>query len=292
MLLRAVSVFWLCVAYISLGLTLGSSSKANEPWGQGLRFYASFDENANADWASGDSQALTAATLKRERVTPGLHLQGASIVPTGRYQGCLEFGPKSGQVLFYRGADTLPATTGAFDLSVSMWMQLSPDSDLAPGYVDPLQITDKTWNDASLFLDFTKDEVPRHFRLGLFSDYKFWNPENIDWEKLDDAKRPLVTLKSPPFKNSRWTHVVITIANANGEGPATASLYLDGELQGILLRPQQISWDPTKLVIMLGIHYTGKIDEFAIWDRCLTPDETQQLSTRQQSLKQVVQTLK
>src|SRR6056297_1204553 len=72
MLPRAFPVFRLCIACIFLSSTLVSISRANEPWEQGLRFYASFDENANADWASGDSQALTAATLKREQVTPGL----------------------------------------------------------------------------------------------------------------------------------------------------------------------------------------------------------------------------
>ncbi len=82
--------------------------------------------------------------------------------------------------------------------TISFWMRLDPDKDLQPGYCDPLQVTQFAWNNGSFFVDFDKD-LPRDFRLGVFSDLKFWNPENIDWEKLPVEKRPMVTVKKPPF---------------------------------------------------------------------------------------------
>ena len=50
--------------------------------------------------------------------------------------------------------------------AVSFWLRLDPDTDLEAGYCDPLQNTPREWNDAAFWVDFSKDERPRHFRLG------------------------------------------------------------------------------------------------------------------------------
>ena len=44
-------------------------------------------------------------------------------------------------------------------------LKLDPETDLEPGFCDPLQITDKAYNDSAVWVDFPKDDIPRHFRL-------------------------------------------------------------------------------------------------------------------------------
>jgi hypothetical protein len=181
-------------------------------------------------------------------------------------------------VLFFSGKDNIPYGPDAYGLTISFWMRVSPDEELRPGYVDPLQITDKQWNNAALFVDFTKDERPRHFRLGVFSDYAFWNPRDIAWDDIAESDRPMVTVQRPPFDRDRWTHVAITLRDVNAQRQdAAASLYLNGQHQGTLVRPQRFSWDPDKVAIMLGIQYIGAIDDFAIFRQGMTGDEIVQL---------------
>ncbi len=124
-------------------------------------------------------------------------------------------------------------------------------------YCDPLQITQKAWNDAAIFVDFDKD-LPRDFRLGVFSDLKAWNPENIPWEKWPVEKRPMVTVKRPPFTKSAWTHVALTLNEINSD-KTESTLYLNGLSQGTLKQPVRFSWEPSLTTIMLGIEY------IAIW---------------------------
>ena len=101
----------------------------------------------------------------------------------GRYGGSMRFvDPKAKAVVLYKGENNVAYASDGWSGSVSIWLQLDPAKDLAPGYSDPIQITDKKWNDASLFLDFTKDN-PRDFRLGVFSDLAFWNPDDTPWDK-------------------------------------------------------------------------------------------------------------
>jgi hypothetical protein len=155
-------------------------------------------------------------------------------------------------------------------------MRLDPDKDLKPGYCDPIQITEKAWNDAAMFVDFDKD-LPRDFRLGMFSDLKYWNPENVPWEKWPVEKRPMVTVKNPGFTREAWKHVAFSFEGINAADPKStqSSLYLDGKLQGVLQGPMRFTWDPAKTAIMIGIEYIGDMDELMIFNRPLTAEELQ-----------------
>lgn len=242
--------------------------------GDALLLHASFDKSADADLAKGDARIYTAKSLKREMVQAGLHSDAVSLSGNeGRYGGSLSFTKKSDQIVFFKGAGNLPSPEQDFQGSYSFWMRLTPDTDLPPGYVDPLQITDKKWNDASFFVDFTK-ETPRKFRLGVFSDYKFWNPKDRKWDDIPDDERPLVTVDKPPFSREKWTHVGITFGGFNGKNKdGQATLYLNGEAQGDVRRKQHFTWGKERLAIMLGIYYVGQIDDFAIFDRALNASE-------------------
>ena len=188
-----------------------------------LRFHASFDGTGDAIVAQGDGRIYTVESMARKEWTPGITRKDVSIAKgQGKLGDCLRFEKKSQQVICYRG-EAMPYQSENWSGTVSFWMRLDPDKDLEPGYCDPLQITEKAWNNGALFVDFDKD-LPRDFRLGVFSDLRFWNPENVPWEKWPVDKRPMVTVKKPGFSRESWKHVAFTFHSVNAleNQPATA----------------------------------------------------------------------
>jgi len=121
-------------------------------------------------------------------------------------------------------------------------------------------------------VDFDKD-LPRDFRLGCFSDFVFWNPEKIPYDKWPVEKRPMVTVKKPGFSRQAWKHVAFTFEGVNAEGPAKAALYLDGKAMGSVNQPMRFTWDLKETAILLGIDYIGDLDELMIFDRALDGGE-------------------
>lgn len=239
-----------------------------------LHFHAPFDGDANASVFATNGAIMTADSLERKMLVPGIQRSDVSVARgEGKYQDCLRFTGKAKEVICFAGTEMHYAEKD-WSGSVSMWLRLDPDKDLLPGYCDPLQITQHAWNNGSFFVDFDKD-LPRDFRLGVFSDLTHWNPENIPWEQWPMDKRPMVTVKKPPFSKSEWTHVVFTFddINASGGSPSTASLYVNAKLQGTLRQPLVYKWDLSKVAIMLGIDYIGDLDDLMIFRRALTQQE-------------------
>ncbi len=243
-----------------------------------LLFHASFDDTCDANVSCGDGWIYTAKSLARKEIQQGNARKDVTIARgAGRYGDALRFAGVSEQVLFYK-ADEIAYRERDWAGTVSFWLKLDPDKDLPAGYCDPIQLTQRKWNDAALFVDFDKD-LPRDFRLGVFPDYKQWNPQDIPWEKIPADNRPLVTVKEPPFAKDRWTHVLFTFSHVNpaAPGPGRASLYLNGKLQGSLNQPMNFQWDVSKSAIMIGINYIGDFDDLAIFNRALTAAEVQYL---------------
>ena len=275
---------WL--AYVWVGL-VGAVAAADERAAPGLRaaltFHASFDEKADADFARGDARMYTTVTGRRQDGRPGL-LRGDVVVDqtAGKYGGALRFGGRSQAVVYYRAEKNVDYRKRDWSGTVSFWLRLDPEKDLDPVYVDPIQITDKKWNDAALWVDFTKDDTPRRFRYGAFADAKTWNPSGTAWDSIPAKQRPLVAVERPPFSGEAWTHVVMTFSGFNKPGTGgVATLYLNGKSQGDLKdRPQTFTWDPAKAVIQLGINYTGLFDDLAIFNRALTAGEVAALHQR------------
>ena len=238
-------------------------------------FRATFDDSFDAQVAGGDAKIYTAESLARKKVTAGLHAGDAVVLQpnAGRSGGCLRFRTKTKKLIFFKGEGNVLWDKSSFSGTVSFWMKLSPRHDLPKGsFVDPLQITDKKWNDASFFVDFDKEET-RDFRLGAFSDYAFWNPTDRKFDDIPLKERPMVFVRNPPFDRTKWTHVAFTWSNFNTGEPATATLYLNGKLQGTLKTRQQFTWDPASTVIMLGINYVGWLDDLIVLDRACSADE-------------------
>lgn len=250
--------------------------------GRALTFHASFDHGPDADFGSGDRRIYMAPSMKQPRIgSPGLSASGVVSLAEreGKVGGALRFHRKSPEIVFYRAAGNLAYATSNWSGTVSFWLRLDPDADLEPGYCDPLQITPREWNDAALWVDFSKDERPRHFRLGVFADRRVWDPRLRDLDKTPEAERPMVTVTRPPFSRQRWTHVAFTFTNFNtGKKDGVATLYLDGKSQGTVSpREQTFSWDLAATVAMIGLNYTGLFDELAFFDRLLTPAEIEEL---------------
>ncbi|MEZ6116487.1 MAG: LamG-like jellyroll fold domain-containing protein [Pirellulaceae bacterium] len=246
-------------------------------WLSSLQFHASFDQSADADVAKGDAKIYTAENLKREKLTAGLDTGAVSWEKdTGKWGGCLKFHDVQEKVVLYQAKQNFPYRTDGFDATISFWLKVDPEKGLKPGYVDPLQITDKAWNDASLFVDFTKDETPRHFRLGVFSDYAHWNSSDTNWDDIAESDRPMVTVKKTPFSGDRWTHVAIVLSGIRS-GHSHATLYLNGKNQGMLDSDLKLTWQLENVAMMLGIQYIGRIDDFAIFSKALTDEQVSQL---------------
>jgi hypothetical protein len=267
------------------------------PLRKALQFHASFDRGIDADLAAGDRRLFTAKSYKssaiarpqshsREReelpraeqergdAQPGLGNPDVVLSPgKGRFGGALEFRKRNRHAIYYAGEKNVPYTAGDWSGTVSFWLSLDPETDLEPGYCDPIQITDKDYNDAAIWVDFTRDDKPRHFRLGVFGDLRGWNPGNVPPDKNPDFLKRLVVVERTPFARGRWTHVVIAWSHLGG-GKGAARLYLDGKPQGSAEAIREpFTVEPARNAIRLGVSYAGLYDDVALFNRALTDPE-------------------
>jgi hypothetical protein len=243
-----------------------------------LTFHATFDSHADADFARGDRRIYTAPTMKRADAKPGLHRPDIEIVQgKGKFGDALRFGKNDKAVVFYQADKNMAYRTKGWSGTVSFWLSLDPDKDLQPGFSDPIQITDKKWDDAAFFVDFTKDDKPRHFRLGVFGQLSKWNPTNAPADKYPAFNQRLVVVKRHPFAKGKWTHVAVTWSGL-GSGKGTATLYVDGKSQGSSPSiAEPFEWDLSKGAIRLGVNYVGLFDDISLFRRGLDASEIEAL---------------
>ncbi len=241
-------------------------------------FHASFDDTTDANLSTGDGRLRIASSIDRQELLDDITLARISIAKgAGRYGDALRFAAKTKEMVFYEGSE-IGYRSQDWSGSVSVWLKLDPNKDLEPGFCDPLQITERAWNDAAFFVDFDK-ELPRDFRLGVFADLKAWNPQEIDWEKIPVAERPMVVVKYPPFSSKDWTHVCFTWSDVNSTQGLTSQsdLYLNGQHHGTYQRPLKFTWDPQQAAIMLGLNYIGLMDDLMVFPVALTAPQVTQL---------------
>jgi len=240
-----------------------------------LTFYASFDKGIDADFALGDGRLFTVPNRKAvDSAKAGLHKPDISRQDgKGKYGYGLVFTERSKGNIYYPSEKNIAYDTKNWSGAVSFWLSLDPATDLKPGYCDPIQITDVGYNDAAIWVDFTK-ENPRDFRLGVIGDRDVWNPnpEGPDNENPIFNER-LTGVKNPPFGRGQWTHVLINFSNLNTTN-GQASLYLNGKLMGIR-KPidTPFTWEVSNSNIYLGLGYIGLMDEVSIFNRQLTEEE-------------------
>lgn len=255
---------------------------------QSLTLSATFDSGADADFSKGDKRIHIATSAARKDGKPGL-LAGEFELAKGKGRlggDALSFVKKSDKVIYYKAADNIDYRKTDWSGTVSFWLNLDPQKDLGDWYCDPIQITEKAWDNGALWVDFSKDEKPKHFRLGAFADLKVWNPDNRNFEKMSPAERPMHTVTKPPFATGKWTHVAIAFEHFNtGKPDGVAKMYVDGKLEGtIAKRNQQFTWDIEKAAIQLGMGYVGLYDDLAIFNRALTDGEIKTLHSLKEPL--------
>jgi len=246
---------------------------------EALTFYASYDNGVEADFALGDKTLYTRPKKREIDSTQiGLHKEG--IIHTkdqGKIGGALKFVDKKRGYIYYPSQNNIEYSSEDWNGTVSFWLSLDPNKDLKPGFCDPIQITDVSYNDASIWVDFTKNN-PRVFRLGVIGDREAWNPT----PKGPDNENPifikqLPPVENPPFGRGEWTHVVISYAHLNTER-GEASLYMNGELKAKRSPiTDPFTWELEKSNIYLGLSYIGLMDEITIFNKCLSESDIKML---------------
>jgi len=241
-------------------------------------FHATFDGTTAAQVSVGDGKLRIASGMDRKTLLDAALPSHVMVAKgAGRSGDALKFTAKAKEVPFYEGIECGYQAEN-WSGSVSVWLKLDPNKDLEPGFCDPLQLTERAWNDAAFFVDFDKD-LPRDFRLGVFSDTKFWNPQELAWEVVPVAERPMVVVKQPPFSSSQWTHVCFTWTgvNAANGGAARSDFYLNGQHQGSYQKPLKFTWDPKQAALMLGLNYIGLMDDLQVFATALEANQVRQL---------------
>jgi Concanavalin A-like lectin/glucanases superfamily len=242
-----------------------------------LTFHASFDHGPDADFALGDPTLHSVSTAGPP--TPGLGDPPVTIAANrGKFGSALELTLENTHVVLYRAEHNVAYSPEAFRGTVSLWLSVDP-AEIPGQYCDPLQVTDKKYSDACIWVDFTKNDTPSDFRLGVFGDAGVWDPDG----KEGGGERffwRLVKVAEPPFAKGRWTHIVITWDGLNDTQAGRARLYFDGQFQGATGRiAEPFSWDVANAYIRLGTgRYVGLFDDLAFFNRALTPAEVRALN--------------
>jgi hypothetical protein len=255
---------------------------------EALRLHASFDRGLEADFSRGDP-VLYRFRNQAERVAGNVAASGedeVSIVPDGgRYGGALRRSGASAVRLFYQGRGLIDGGAPSFSGTISLWLRVSPDEDLPPGYCDPVMIMAEDHRRGFIFLEWSADHSPRKFRYAILPTTHRWNPRNLEWEALPEDQRPMVQLNHRPFARDRWVHVVATFDQVNQGQAGSGKLYVDGKLQGSIAGwDLTFDWDPEKVIVVVGAGYVGDLDDLALFDRALNADEVRRLGRLKDSV--------
>ncbi len=244
---------------------------------ESLTFYSSFDQGLDADFAKGDRTLYSAPTPKQDSLATANYLPAEISLAGDRgvFGNALEYKRKGEPVIFYRAAENISYDRQDWSGTVSLWLSLDPENDLAPGYTDPIQITDQSYDDAALWVDFS-DQNPRDFRMGVFGDVAIWNPDRVGPDKNPIFAERLVVAEYRPFAQGKWTHVVIAFDGLNS-GSGSATFYINGKSQGITKISEPFSWEEDEAQIFLGLNFIGLLDEVSIYDKKLDANEVMDL---------------
>ncbi|MEW4527430.1 family 16 glycoside hydrolase [Maioricimonas sp. JC845] len=252
-----------------------------------LTLHAPFDDGFDAAFSRGDRTAYVRQGKDLHRAEPNDDVTIEA--DSGRFGGSMSFPHKSGYRPAYRGAGVLDYNDENWSATVSVWLRLTPDEDLEPGYCDPVQIVGNDSRKGFVFLEWSKDETPRYFRYAIRPLYEIWNPDKVSWAEIPFEKRPMVQVERAPFSREKWTHVVFTLENVNDDDSASSGrLYLNGEPQGSIDGwDLTFDWDRASVQLVLGAAYVGRIDDLAVFDRVLTDEEVKQIYGLQEGVREL-----
>jgi hypothetical protein len=238
-----------------------------------LTFHASFDNGPDAEFGSGDlklySEGKSPKEVSEGTGDPPLQLDTAG----ANYKSALRFTKENTHVVFYKAEKNITYSPESFRGTFSFWMSTDPEE--IPGqYCDPIQITDKDYSNAAIWVDITKNDSPPDLRMGFFGDQPVWDVKNRKGESEEFFWR-LHKVALPPLGKGKWTHVAITWDGVNDSKQGRARLYLNGELQGasgVIREP--FTWDVTNTNIRLGTgNFIGLFDDITAFNRALSAEE-------------------
>ena len=258
-------------------LALGSSAIARDGITSSLVFHASFDSSLNADFSKGDKSCVV---RKGKEFPPAAFNEEVQLDATGgKFGGCLHFPKKGVTRPQFSGVNMLGYNDKCWSATVSVWLRLTPDQDLEPGYCDPVQITGDDTKKGFIFMEWSKNETPRFFRYAIRPLAHIWNPTNVQWDEIPFDKRPMVQIANAPFSREAWTHAVFTLNKINDKSAkSSGSLYLNGKVQGRIEGwDLTFEWKPESVALVLGASYVGRMDDLAVFDRALSDDEVMQV---------------
>ena len=255
---------------------LGAAQPA-ENLARALTLHASFDTGLDADFSRGETTSYV--RTKTGLVPAALNDEVALAPGQGRFGGALHFPKKGNTRPLFKDGGVLGYNASGWSATVSVWLRLDPDRDLAPGYCDPVQIVGDDGKQGFIFLEWSKDETPRFFRFAIRPLSSIWNPTNVGWEDIPAARRPMVQISGAPFSREAWTHVVFTLENINDKSAKPSGrLWLNGQLQGVIENwDLTLGWKIDAAQLVLGAAYVGHLDDLAVFDRALSDAEVRQL---------------
>lgn len=271
-----------CAIALALGCTPALEEEtAVDPHAElsgALTFHAGFEGGLDATFASGNGRMYFAPSYTEldQRTPAEVSEEVAIAAGQGRYGDALHFTVKNTKATFYSADRNVAFSPQDWSGTVSFWLSVDPATDLAPGYTDPIQVTDTAYNDNAIWVDFT-DVNPRSFRLGVFGELDTWNPQEIPPNDNPNFLNRLVVVSDPPFGAGRWTHVAI-VYEGLGDGAAKATLYLDGIAQGTTPEvAEPFGWDLTTASIRVGVNFIGLMDDLAVFDRPFSAGQIEML---------------
>jgi hypothetical protein len=266
----------LALACFSLS-SLNALAQSTDALARALMLHASFDRGLDADFSRGDKACVL--KTKQGLVPASFNEELQHLTTGGKFGGALQFTKKGATQPRYKGQGVLGYNEKNWSASVSIWLKLDPDKDLAPGYCDPVQIVGDDTKKGFIFMEWSKDESPREFRFAIRPKVELWNPNNLDWAKMTDSQRPAVNLKRAPFSREQWTHAVFTFENLNDKSKKPVGrLYLNAKLMGTIENwDLTLGWNPDAVQLVLGASYVGQMDDLAVFNRALTDAEVKQL---------------
>lgn len=269
------------------GEILKDVSDSKSSLAKALTLHAPFDDHLDATFSRGDRTCYVRQGKSLVRAEPSDDVK--LVEDSGRYGGALHFQRKNSLRPAFQGTGVLDYDTSDWDATVSVWLRLTPDEDLEPGYCDPVQIIGDDSQKGFIFLEWSKDERPRYFRYAIRPLFEIWNPDNVSWADIPFEKRPMVQVERAPFSRETWTHVVFTLENVNqGKSASRGTLYLNGEKQGTIENwDLKFGWDPESLLLVLGAAYVGHLDDLAVFNRTLTEPEVKQIYSLKDGIREL-----
>ena len=264
------------ISILSVLILLAGCAPSGQEFDQSLTLYSSFDESMDADFAKGKSQIYSVPSFgKLDSSLLGSEYSSARIIPNGGLKGgALEFTEKTKGIIHYQGLNNIDYQAQNWSGTISFWLSADMVNGLAPGYCDPIQITDSRYDDGALWVDFTNED-PRDFRMGILPDSSAWITNRERTREL--FERRVVRVKNPSFSRSTWTHVVMVFERLNSDN-GQATLFVNGISKGTLRSIREpFTWVVDQSAIYLGWNYVGLMDELAIYNRVLSEEEIEQL---------------